>query len=492
MKITLSNARNLLATSLLMLCAACGGQQPQEDARTIETVQSGNFFMGTQAIYGHLVNNKDGSWVFTTITASDEPTDTTYLVRLNDLTPAFDTRVAECTPQVYPVSHRCNPASPFRDEETGVLDKIINGSVALGTAGKITDISYAYETTFNETAFNRAVDEALVNTGLDQRRMISLLATHDDELQEARAELQVANERMQTLRASSDDLVVEILPTIGGLTDYYQDDIDFTQLIDIEAADDAAVPAAELEADAILPCDARKCVATIDAALAALRFNLQSNREQVAAGMRPSSRTYNVHCNMASYGSYLLQAECPAQIIVTNDQPVQVPINVTILSRDFDHLYPAFDIDGQELRVSIDGQTVTFSNTTSEYLSVSAQTVYYNSTVHTTALPMEIPPGISITRDLQDFVSQSIDIESRYLQMTPEKAGGASFRFGFAVRYQLASQAQAHTLHDMDTFNVGCVIKNQTRPGSCQPQSLADASVRNDSKESTEKPRGAM
>jgi hypothetical protein len=475
MKITPCHARNLLATSLLMLCAACGGQPPQEDAPTPETVQSGNFFMGTQAIYGHLVNNKDGSWVFTTITALDDPTDTAYLVRLNDLTPAFDIRVAECAPQVYPGSHRCNPASPFRDEDSGVLDKIINGTIALGTAGKITDISYAYETTFDETAFNQAVDEALVNSGLDRRRMISLLTTYADELREARAELQVANERMQALRARSDDLVVEVHPTIGGLTDYYQGDIDFTQLIDLEAADDAAVPAAELEANAILPCDARKCVAAIDAALAALRFNLQSNREHVAAGMRPSSRTYNA-----------------AQIIAANDQPVQVPINITILSRDFDDLYPTFDIDGQELRISIDGQTATFSNTTSEYLSVSAQTVYYNSTVHTTVLPMEIPPGISITRDLKDFVSQSIDIESRYLQMTPEKAGGASFRFGFAVRYQLASQPQEQTLHDMETFNVGCVIKNRMRPGSCQPQSMADASVPNDSKESTEKPHTPM
>jgi hypothetical protein len=490
MKITPCHARNLLAASLLLLCAACGGQPPQEDAQTVEVVQSGNFFMGTQPIYGHLVNKKDGSWVFTTIAAVDEPTDTSYLVRLNDLTPAFDIRIAECTPQIYPATHRCNPASPFRDEDSGVMDKIINGTVALGTAGKITDISYAYETTFDETAFNQAVDEALVNTGLDRRRMISLLATHNDELREARAELQIANEQMQTLHASSEDLVVEILPTIGGLTDYYQDDIDFTQLIDFEVAD-AAAPAAELKIDEILPCDARKCVAAIDASLAALRFNLQSNREHVAAGMRPSSRTYNVHCNMASYGSYLLQAECPAQIVATNDQPVHVPINVTILSRDFNHLYPAFDIDGEELRVSSDGASVTFLNTTSEYLSVSAQTVYYNSTVHTTALPMEIPPGISITHDLKDFISQSIDIESRYLQMTPEKAGGASFRFGFAVRYQLASQPQAQTLHDMETFNVGCVIKNRTRPGSCQPQSMADASARNDSKESTEKPRGA-
>jgi hypothetical protein len=76
--------------------------------------------------------------------------------------------------------------------------------------------------------------------------------------------------------------------------------------------------------------------------------------------------------------------------------------------------------------------------------------------------------------------------------MTPEKAGGASFRLGVAVRDPLASRPEAQTLHDMETFNVGCVIKNRTRPGSCQPQSMADASARNDSKESTEKPRGAM
>ena len=93
--------------------------------------------MGTQAIYALLVSNKDGSWVFKTISASDELPDSAYLVRLNDLTPAFDTRVAECSPQVYTDLHRCNPVNPFRNEDSGVLDKIINGSIAVGTAGKL-------------------------------------------------------------------------------------------------------------------------------------------------------------------------------------------------------------------------------------------------------------------------------------------------------------------------------------------------------------------
>jgi hypothetical protein len=470
-------ARNVMAASVLMICAACGSAPSVEQTPAADTGSAGNFFMGTNPVYAHLVNNKDGSWVFRTITASDEPPESAYLVRLNDLSPAFDTRVAECMPQMYPESHRCNPTSPFRDEESGVLEKIINGSIAVGTGGKITDITYDYETHFDETAFNRAVDEAMAISGFDRRQLISLLASYDEELRLARAELQAVDEQLQAMYASADNVVVTVEPSIDGLTEYYQGDIDFAQLVDLEPANSVAPQVVNLEAAPILPCDARNCVAAADSALAALRATVRSNKEQVAAGMRPSSRLFKVRCDMVSYAGYLLRAECPTEVIANGDEPVQVPVNVTILSRDFVDLFPDFEMDGTELRVSIDGQTVTFSNTTDEYLTVSAQTVYYNSTVHTTAQPIDIPPGISVTRDLREFVSQPIDIESRYLQMTPDKARGASFEFGFAVRYQLASDPESRTLHDMDTFNVDCVIRERITPGSCQPESLADASV---------------
>jgi hypothetical protein len=491
MKIRFCHLQYALAAGLLLLVAACGGQPPKNGQAAAEGVPSANFFMGTRPVYAHLVNNKDGSWVFRTITESDEPSDSAYIVRLNDLTPAFDTRVAECTPQVYPEVHRCNPSNPFRDEDSGVLDKIINGSIAVGTAGKITDITYAYETTFDHSDFNRAVDEALLNTGLDRHRLISLLETYDEELGSGRAALEAANERLQATQAAPQRLQLEILPTVSGLTDYYEDDIDFTQLIDVEAVDGAPQPI-ELEAATFLPCDARKCIAAAEDALAELRFNVQSNRELYAAGMRPSARVYAVRCDMVRYDGYLLQADCPEQVVITDNQPVPLPIDVTILSRDFDDLFPAFGFGDPDLRVDIDGRKVIFTNATSEYLTVSAQTVYYNSTVHTTALPVDIPPGISVTRDLNEFVSQSIDIESRYLQMTPDKARGASFQFGFAVRYRVASQPEERTLHDMGTFNVGCVIRNRVRPGSCQPESLADAGAPETMDPSTQRPLGPM
>ena len=456
------------------MLAACGGQPSKDEAVVNEPVPTGNYFMGASPIYGHLVNMKDGSWVFKTLTHSDEPPEKGFLVRLNDLEPAFDTRIAECVPQVYPESHRCNPANPFRDEDSGVLDKIINGSIAIGTAGQITDITYSYETTFDETDFNRAVDEALLNTDLDRRALISLVAAYEDEARAARAQSAAAAERLQALRDGAKRVELDIQPTIDGLVEYYQGDIDFMQLVDLELIEDSSSRGTELEVADILPCEGRRCVAEVNNALADLRHSMQQNKEHVAARTRPSSRAYNVRCDMVGYAGYLLKAECPAQIVAGNDRPVALPVNVTILSRDFDGLYPDFGVADPNLDIEIDGQTVTFANTTSEYLTVSAQTVYYNSSVNTTTIPVEIPPGISVTHDLQDFVSQTIGIESSYRQMTPDKAAGASFQFGFAVRYRLASRPDERTLHSRQTFNVGCVISNRMRPGSCQPEAMVD------------------
>ena len=172
MTFRLVRMRAASAACLLALCAACANNPQQEPVRSTDAAAKSGFFIGERPVYAHLVNERGGSWVFTTVTASDAAIESGYLVQLNDLTPAFDTRAAECMPQIYPESHRCSPNHPFREKDAGVLDKIINGSIAVGTAGKVTEISQTYETTFDESAFNKAVDEALINSGLDAQRRL--------------------------------------------------------------------------------------------------------------------------------------------------------------------------------------------------------------------------------------------------------------------------------------------------------------------------------
>jgi hypothetical protein len=117
--------QQVLVVSLLVMLSACGGQAPKENLQAkeaVEVTESGNYFAGAQPIYADLFGNKDGSWTFRTITASDEPSDGGYLVRLNDLTAAFDTRIAECTTQVYPESPtaqlRSGPAAKSQTSAT--------------------------------------------------------------------------------------------------------------------------------------------------------------------------------------------------------------------------------------------------------------------------------------------------------------------------------------------------------------------------------------
>ena len=473
-------ARHAIPVCLSLLCVACGGSPPREAVRAVDSTPASNYFVGTQPVYVHLVNERGGSWVFTTVTDSDSSLETGFLVRLNDLTPAFDIRVAECVPQVYPDTHRCSPSHPFRDKDTGMIDKIINGGIAVGTAGKVTDLSQTYETAFDEAAFNRAVDEALLNTGLDgnRRRLITLVDKYAAEVREARASLSEMTQHASETRSSVNRVELDIQPSINGLTEYYQRDIDFAQLVELDIVSGTALPAVALEEHTILPCDARNCAARAESALATLQQDVEAHKERLSAVMLPDARAYNVRCEDGVIGSYMLTVTCPAQVVVSSDEPAAVlPISVTLLSRDFDRLYPAFELVDDHLHISIDDQSVTFSNSTDEYITLTAQTVYYNSKVHTTSLAIDIPPGISITRDMGEFVSQPIEIESSYRQMTPDKAAGASFRFGFAARYRIASQPEELTLHSQHTFNVGCVINNQIHPGSCRPESAAQDSV---------------
>ena len=127
-------------------------------------------------VYAVLDRDGGGSWIFKTLSSSSELPQQGYLVQLAELAPAFDTHIAECEPQTYPRSHKCNPLHEFRDKHVGIVKKVITSGIAAGTAGKISGIGHTYTTEFDEPLFNKAVDEALTNTGLgDQREQFLLL-----------------------------------------------------------------------------------------------------------------------------------------------------------------------------------------------------------------------------------------------------------------------------------------------------------------------------
>lgn len=450
------------------MLTGCGSTPPEVETSAVES--PANYYIGTRPIYAHLEQGSGGSWILATVTQSDSPSDKGYLIRLNDLSPSFDVRLAECEPQAYPANHKCNPAQPFRDKQIGVMSKIISGGIAAGTAGKVTELSRTYKTTFDDAAFNQAVDEALVNTGLGPRRreFIHTLGRYDALLAGAVTDISTSREKAISRYRNTEDLVLDIRPTVKGLTDYYSADIDFRDLVRIEPKTSGKAESSLIEHQGILPCDAGRCAAKANTAMEELSAAIARRKANLDTALADHTSEYALNCNANSYAGYSFVLECPDTLANTGAGTETVPVTIDILSRDFDALYPQFGIDDENLSVEVDEDVVRFRNRTNHYLSVDAQSVYYNSLVQTQSEPIDIAPGVVIEKPIEHFVTPAIEIQARYLQMTPDKANRSSFQFGFAAKYRLAGAAEETTLYDFRNFNVGCVIDNRIRPGSCR------------------------
>src|SRR5690606_6123938 len=96
-----------LASSLALL-NGCASNEPE-----VRAVQHENIYLGKDPVYAALVERGDGEWTFSTVTSDNSEPREGYLVRLNDLNPAFDIRRAECEPRPYRETDRCNPLNPF-------------------------------------------------------------------------------------------------------------------------------------------------------------------------------------------------------------------------------------------------------------------------------------------------------------------------------------------------------------------------------------------
>ena len=461
---------------VLQFITACGSAPEKNAVNDPEPVTPGNFYVGTKDLYAILKSASGGSWVFGEVTTSGVQVDKGFLVRLNDLAPAFDTRIAECTPQAYPTDHKCNPAHPFRDKDVGVLGKIISGGLAAGTAGKVTDVSRTYKTTFDETRFNQAVDEALVNTGLDNERQefLSSIEEYATLLDDSYEELEQLQREAEARYRDTSNVRLDIQPDVSGLTEYYTNDLDFADVVTLIPKSAADSEQKAPRAEKLLPCDARHCMQKTRTAIAAIRADVQGSRQRLNTREASGRYSYELRCDKTTYDGYLFTLQCPKQVTALSGDSVPLPVKVEILARDFTALYPSVDLEDGRLRVDITGDEVEFSNLTSDYVSITAQTVYYNSQVQTNAVEINVAPGAVVRRKMRDFVSPAIEIESSYQQMTPDKANGATFQFGFAAQYRVAGETADSTLFETDTFGVGCVIDNRIRPGSCSESPAED------------------
>lgn len=473
---TIRLQRNCVQAVFFVLLAGCGNSPQQEASVEPESVDPSNYYVGNSAVYAVLKSGSGGSWVFDEVTESDLQPEKGFLVRLNDLAPAFDTRIAECAPQAYSTNHKCNPVHPFRDKDVGVISKIISGGIAAGTAGKVTDVSRTYKTTFNVAAFNQAVDEALVNSGLDRDRqeLLYTLDSYATMFQDSRTTLDELRRSADEEYRDTSTVELDIQPRLSGLTEYYTGDLDYRELIELVpiSSADHAVP--NLKPTKLLPCDARECARKAQNAMASIQADVERSRRRLQSSPKD---IYEVRCSKTTHAGYLFHMQCPGQIARRSSGSAPLLIELNFLAKDFDELYPEIRLEDENLTIAIADSELSFVNKTSDYLSVTAQTVYYNSQIETNAAQISLAPGAIVKRPVSEFVSPAIQIESSYRQMTPDKADSSTFQFGFAAKYRGARDTTETTLFEKREFNVGCVIENRVQPGSCDDSATQEFHV---------------
>lgn len=440
-------------------------------------VEHENIFIGSDPVYAELQRRGDGQWTFSRLTENNEDPESGYLVRLNDLSPAFDIRRAECEPRAYRENDRCNPLNPFRKRNMGVVGKIVDTGISAGTGGTISGVSRSYTTDFDNVEFNAAVDQALLLTGLDDNRVALLdgldridgiVTAQEQKVEELRARMlrQYELDKKENIRIDA---------RVSGLIQYYSDDLDPSEFVDVET--DVKTGAGEQPAPgvstAVLPCEANRCVAQLEATLAAMAAQNARELDALRAELESRTDAYVIDCSETSYAGYHFRLHCPDKLQRNPDGVILLPVEIEILSRDFELLFPEFSTDDGKIAAAVSDGRLVLGNRTGDFVDVQSVSVYYNSHINTTSnvdTRLDLAPYQTAGVPVEEFTSPEIEVESRYTNMTPDKASRSTFSFGLAVKYSLRDRDTIDTLYGASDFNVQCAIESRLRPGTCREE----------------------
>jgi len=462
------------------LAALWGCASGEPEARPVEHE---NLYVGKDPVYGALVRRGDGQWTFSRVTSSDNDPESSFLVRLNDLSPAFDIRRAECEPRPYRENDRCNPMNPFRSRDMGVVGKIVDTGISASTGGKLSGMSRSYSTEFDTLAFNAAVDQALLLTGMDDNRMalINGLAAIGEMAAVQEAEVEALRGQMLRQYELDKEQNIKIDARVSGLIQYYSNDLDPSKFVEVRADQSSSVSqSTETDAVSILPCDASDCVQKLNTAMASLEQRHAARLESLRADLRRQTDAYVVDCSATQHAGYHFELHCPETLARNQDGLILLPVDVEIHSRDFEYLFPEFSEENDELSAAVFQGNLLLRNKTSEFVDVQSVSIYYNSQISTKSglgSRLNLAPFQDARVPVAELVSPAIAIESRHTNMTPDKASRATFSFGLAIKYSLRDRDAIATLYGMNDFNLQCAIESRLQPGSCRQELEQDVDV---------------
>lgn len=403
-------------------------------------------------LYADMARGEDGRWRITRITTQESRIDFITLKPVG-----FDQSKWDCSKMLFGAfafsDHReCVPAgSEFRTTATRKLPTALLGASTLGASmlfGLIVE-----ESVFDDKAFERAVAEALTNSGLEDRReeLIKRFISIAEVVEEREEDL------AELFRKYKDEYYMSTVPSkvekrIEDASGLYTGDLYADMIIRVNRnhlVEYRPAPAGLLSISGTPE--------EFEARLAAIEASLGSRRADLEDRLKSSTRDFTVICGPEHIEPYHLKYDCPSKITgAEGERPVAV---ATVVSRDIKRALPeVLEAEDASVKAVFRGGKLYIENRTGATISLAGASLNYRGSSARASRNAELPPMSSIDATaIYTLVTPEIEKAASFSGMTMKEAEKTPVEVSLTVVYEQHSEKK--TLRKDRVFRLSELIR---------------------------------
>lgn len=404
-------------------------------------------------LYADIAKNEDGQYHITRISTEKSRIDFITLKPLG-----FDQSKWDCSRMLFGFftfsDHRecVPPESEFRTSSIRPLPTAILGVTTFG-ASLISGLIIE-ESVFDQGAYDKAVAEAIRNSGLEGKR--------EELIKRFTALAELANSRNKELSElfgkyrdeyynSTDQARIEkLIEDESGLytNDLYPDIMIRVNRNALTELRPPAIPTVSITGDA----------AEFEEKLAYMESSLFDERTSLEDALRNATRDYPVFCGPEHLHPYHIKYDCPSRVAGGHETTARA----IIVAKDISGALPEFfEVEDSSMKVLWQKDKLFIENRTTEKLNITGAALSYRGSSAKSFRPAEVAPSSKIDATvLYKLITPEIEKAATFANMTLKEAEKTSIGVSLTVTYE--QQNIKKTLKSERVFKLSDLISKES------------------------------
>lgn len=412
-------------------------------------------------LYAEIEKRADGRYYVTELSTDKRRIDFLTLEPVG-----FDQRKWDCSKVLFRSyafsDHReCVPeGSEFRRPLTRTMPTMLLGVTTLGASLAMGII--VEESVFDEDAYLKSVEEAIVNSGLKDRReeirrrftaVSGLMEEQDEELQELYRKY-----RDGYYNSPSVELDRRILDASG----LYRGELHAEVIMRVDKR-----PVTEMRPSRGAALSLTAPPEEFEARLKEIEAGLMGERESYEEALRESTSHYAVLCGPESMPPYRLSYDCPARV-AAGDWAMPIA-KATVVSRDIEEALPReLRTEDANIAMTLRGSRLTIENRSKREVSVTRAALSYMGRKAVSAKAVTIAPGAR-AEAAYDLMTPEIKKAAQFKGMTMKAAEAVEVELSVGLDYSIGPEGL--TLESGRSYRLSELI-NMDSPLKIKPTAL--------------------